>query len=90
MEPITDLNDITADKLDEVAWEWEENRIHNLVRESVMNLGSQLRKSRMETNHLEVRSKIRALQLHNQHGMDVKEIAWLFGLEVKEIRRWLR
>lgn len=89
MEPIK-INDITVDKLDEIAWHLEEDRIAQLARENFIELGEQYRQQRYEFSILEAKTKIRAMRLHHQHGFSVKEIAELLGLELKEVRRWLK
>jgi len=84
------IEDITPETLDQVAVEWEENRITNLVRDSVVKLGSELRSARREASHAEVRAKIRAMRLYHQHDVPKKEIAELLGLETREVNRWLK
>mgnify|MGYP001321497131 CR=1 FL=1 len=89
MEPIR-VEDITVETLDRVAEQWEEDRIISLVRDSVMQLGRDLRHARQYKNELEARSKIRAMKLYYQYDMPKKEIAWLFGVEVREVTKWLK
>lgn len=84
------VEDITPDTLDEVAAEWEENRIANLVRDSVVKLGYELRSARVEASQAEMRAKIRAMRLYHQHDVPKKEIAELLGLEPREVNRWLK
>lgn len=89
MEPIK-INDISIDVLDEVERRWEEDRIIGLVRDNFIALGEQYRKARYEFSVLEARVKIRAMRLYHQHGFSKTEIADLLGLELKEVRRWLK
>jgi len=84
------LTDITPETLDQVSWEWEENRIEQLVRDSVMRLGDDLRKARAVQDNLELRAKIRAMKLFYQHDMEKKEIANLLGITVREVSKWLK
>lgn len=84
------LTDITPETLDQVSWEWEENRIEQLVRDSVVRLGDDLREARAVQDNLELRAKIRAMKLFHQHDMDKKEIANLFGITVREVSKWLK
>ena len=84
------VEDITPETLDQVAAEWEENRITNLVRDSVVKLGYELRLARRDASHAEVRAKIRAMRLYHQHDVPKKEIAELLGLELREVNKWLK
>mgnify|MGYP001078578343 CR=1 FL=1 len=84
------LTDITPETLDQVSWEWEENRIEQLVRDSVVRLGDDLREARAVQDNLELRAKIRAMKLFHQHDMDKKEIANLLGITVREVSKWLK
>jgi len=84
------VEDITPETLDQVAAEWEENRIANLVRDSVVSLGRELRTARVEASQAEMRAKIRAMRLYHQHDVPKKEIAELLGLETREVNKWLK
>ena len=89
MEPIK-IEDINVDTLDEVAKEWAENRIQQLVRDNFIALGKQYRQQRYEFQVLEAKTKIRALRLYHHYGFSKREIAEMLGLELKEVRRWLK
>lgn len=89
MEP-TKIKDINIDTLDRAAREWEEEGIGRLARDSIIELGQELREKRVELNRLEAITKIRAMRLHYQHGASKKEVANLLGLELKEVQRWLK
>lgn len=82
--------DITIDTLNTYDAEKEETRLKKLTRDAVMQLGEELEVARTHTNRIEARAKIRAMNLHYQHGFTVEEIAELLRLERKEIRRWLK
>lgn len=84
------LEDITPESLAEVSRLWDEKRIHDLVRDSMIGLGKELRKTRAAANNVEVRAKIRALKLHNEYEFTKKEIASLLGLDTREINKWLK
>lgn len=84
------LEDITIDALNKHDAEKKEIRLKNLAREAVMELGGELQIARTHANRLEAKAKIRAMNLHYQHGFTVEEIAQLLQLEKKEIRRWLK
>jgi DNA-directed RNA polymerase specialized sigma24 family protein len=84
------LNEITPENLDSVAKKWEEDRLEVLVRENVMTLGDDYRQAKRVLAELEIRCKIRAIKLKEQHGFADKEIAELFGLTVRKVRSWLK
>jgi len=83
------VEDITPETLDRIAWEWEETRIERLIRRNIILLGNEYRLARATANNLEMRCRIRAIQMH-KHGMDPKEIAELFDVDMKEMRKWLK
>jgi len=89
MEPIK-IENITAETLDEVAWRWEEDRVGQVVRDNFIQMGKQYRQQRYEFSILETKVKIRAMRLHHHHKFSKQEIADLLGLELKEVRRWLK
>jgi hypothetical protein len=89
MDPIK-IENITADTLDEVAREWEENRIEQVVRNNFIKLGDEYRQQRYEFSVLEAKVKIRAMRLYHYHKLSKAEIAEMLGIEVKEVRRWLK
>lgn len=84
------LTDITPETLDQVSWEWEENRIDRLLRESLVRLGEELRSARDIQHALEMKAKIRAMKLFYQHDMGKQEIADLLGIKVREVSKWLK
>lgn len=84
------LEDITPESLGEIESRWQEDRISNLVRSSMIELGADLREARQIAADFEIRAKMRAIKLHHQYGFTKKEIAELLGLQVKEINKWLR
>lgn len=84
------LEEITPETLDAVAAEWEEKRLDGLVRDSMIKLGRDLRRKRSEQAQVEMRVKIRAMKLYNQHGFTKREIAELLGVETREVSRWLK
>lgn len=89
MEPIK-INEITVQKLDEVAEQLAEDRIVGLIRDNFIALGSEYRKKRYEFSVLEAKVKIRSMRLYHQHGFSKQEIADLLEVDVKEVRRWLK
>jgi len=89
MEPIK-IEDINVDTLDDVAREWAENRMEQLVRDNFIKLGKQYRQQRYEFQVLEAKVKIRTLRLYHHYGFSKPEIADMLGLELKEVRRWLK
>lgn len=82
--------DITIQALNKNDAEKKETRLKNLARDAVMQLGEELQVARVHANRVEAQAKIRAMNLHYQHGFAVEEIAELLRLERKEIRRWLK
>jgi len=82
--------DITIDALNKNDAEKKETRLKNLARDAVMQLGEELQVARIHANRVEAQAKIRAMNLHYQHGFTVEEIAQVLLLEKKEIRRWLK
>lgn len=84
------LEEITPDNLDLVAAQWEEQRIDGLVRDSMVSLGHELRQKRDEQAQVEMRAKIRAMKLYNQHGFAKREIADLLGVDPREVTKWLK
>lgn len=89
MKPVS-VEDITVETLDEVAAELNENRILNLTRDEVIQIGEKLRAARKYASDIELRARLRAMKLHFQHGMEPKEIAQLLMLSHWEIKRWLK
>lgn len=89
MKPIQ-IEEINPDKLDEIAWQWEEQHIENLLRQNVMNLGDEYRRSREYASEIETKCRIRAMRLYYQFKFSKKEIAELFGVEVRVVTRWLK
>ena len=89
MPTITDLEQITPDLLEELALQWDERRVHKLIRVRVMALGNKYRQAYAEAFNLEVRCKIRARELH-AIGFDKQEIGELFDVERRVVNRWLK
>lgn len=84
------LEDITPETLDQVAAEWQEKRLNDLARDSMIKLGRDLRRKRQEQTNVEMKAKIRAMRLYNQHDFTKKEIADLLGVETREVSKWLK
>lgn len=84
------LDEITVETLDRVAEQWEEDRIIGLVRSEAMSLGDEFRRARYLHYETEMRVKIRAMKLFYQFDFTKKEIAELFGVETREVGKWLK
>lgn len=84
------VEDINVDTLDQVAKEWEDGRIRQLVRESMIQLGVELNTARGRAINAETRARIRAGKLYVQYEMSPEEIAELLDIKVLEVRRWLK
>lgn len=89
MEPITDLRQITVEVLDQYAAEAEEQRLERLIRSKIKNLGKEYRASYARTFNLEVRCKLRAIELASL-GFPKSELMELFGVPRRVINKWLR
>lgn len=84
------VKNITPEVLDQVAAEWEEEKIMSLIRANVVKLANEMHESRAQTSNLEMRAKIRAMRLYYDHKMSKKEIAELFGITTYEVTKWLK
>ena len=84
------VEDINVDTLDEIAERWEEGRVRQLIRQSMIELGVQLNTARGKAINAETRARIRAGKLYNQYKFSEKDIAELLDIELKEVRRWLK
>ena len=81
--------DITPDVLDQVAAEWEQDRLVQLARNEVIELGRRFHKARVAENRLDVQCMIRARRLV-MLGFDKKEIGELFDVDRRTVNRWLK
>jgi len=81
--------DITPDKLDEVAREWDQARLYAVTRAEVLVKGNEWRAAKVRENQLEVQCMLRARRLR-MYGMSRKEIQYLFGADRKTINKWLK
>ena len=86
---ITSLDEITVQKLDEVAESWEETRLRNLARDEVTALAREYANARMVENRIELQCTLRARRMY-QLGFDKKEIAQLFRVERRKLNKWLK
>lgn len=83
------LQDITPESLEQVDRAWETSRLRGLTKTELVAIGRNVRLARMNTNHLEIRTKLRVMKCY-QMGFSVEELAELLGLDRKEIRRWVK
>jgi len=81
--------DITPEVLDQVAAEWEQDRLVQLARNEVIELGRRFRKARVAENRLDVQCMIRARRLV-MLGFDKREIGELFDVDRRTVNRWLK
>lgn len=81
--------DITPEKLDEVAREWDTERLWAVTRAEVLLLGNRYRNARVEENRLEMQCMIRARRMR-MLGITRGEIVDLFGVERKTVNKWLK
>lgn len=81
--------DITVDVLDEVAREWESDRMWAVTRAEIINIGNQYRAARLQENRLEMQCMIRARRLF-MYGITKKEMQDLFGVDRKVINKWTK
>lgn len=84
------LEEITPEKLDQIANEWEESSISDLVSDSVIKLGEQLREARLLFAELDAKARIRAMRLFHFHNFSKRQIADLFGVEIRQVTKWLK
>lgn len=83
------IEDITVQVLDEVEEEWQANRVKNLVRSEVVQLGHDYALARLRENRLETRCLLRARRMR-MLGFEKSEIAQLFGVPKRTINKWLK
>ena len=81
--------DITVDKLDEVAREWDTERLWAVTRAEVILKGNEWRDARVRENRLEMQCMICARRLR-MYGITRKEIQDLFGCDRKTVNKWLK
>jgi len=81
--------DITPDKLDEVAAEWDTERLWAVTRAEVIIKGNEWHAARLRENRLETQCMIRARRLR-AYGITRKEIQELFGTDKKTVSKWLK
>jgi len=81
--------DITLDVLDEVAEEWEQDRLYQLARDEVIQLGHEYARARIAENRLEMQCMIRARKMR-MLGFDKREVAQLFGVPVRVVNKWMK
>jgi len=83
------VEEITREKLDEVADEWEENRLIQLARHEVIALSERFKAARVAENRLNNQCMIRARRLV-MLGFDKKEIQELFDVDRRTVNKWLK
>ena len=81
--------EITVQVLDEVEEEWQANRVKNLVRSEVVQLGHEYALARLRENRLETRCILRARRMR-MLGFEKAEIAELFGVPKRTVNKWLK
>jgi CRP-like cAMP-binding protein len=81
--------DITPDVLDQVAAEWEQQRLVQLARSEVVELGRRFHQARLVENRLDVQCMIRARRLV-MLGFDKRDIGELFDVDRRTVNRWLK
>lgn len=81
------IDDITVDFLDEVEAERKANRIRELTRGELIDVGKRLRTARAHTYNLELEVKLKVYKLLDI-DFDVKEVAELLNISTAEIRKW--
>ena len=81
--------EITPDVLDELAAEWEQDRLIQLARNEVIALGRRFHKARVAENRLDVQCMIRARRLV-MLGFGKREIQDLFDVDRRTVNRWLK
>lgn len=86
---ITDLSEITPDKLDEIADEMDEKHFRQLLTDQVERLGHEYQVAVARATNLEAKCKLRTFRLYRL-GFKPAAIAKLFGVERNVITRWLR
>jgi ribosomal protein L29 len=89
MEPVK-LYDISPEKLNEIANAWEENSIAELVSSSVIELGKEIQEAKAWLLHLETKAQIRTMRLFHFHNFTKRQIADLFGVELRQVTKWLK
>ena len=81
--------EITVQVLDDVEEGRQANRVKNLVRSEVVQLGHEYALARLRQNRLETRCMLRARKLR-MLGFEKAEIAELFGVPKRTINKWLK
>jgi len=83
------LDEITPELMEELAAEAEEQHLYMLTQYEVRSLGDELEVAVTHASRLLARCQLRAIRLDNL-GVDVAEIANMFGVSVRTVRKWLR
>jgi len=83
------LDEITPELMEELAAEAEEQHLYMLTQYEVRSLGDELEVAVTHASRLLARCQLRAMRLDNL-GVEVPEIANMFDMPVRAVRKWLR
>jgi DNA-binding transcriptional regulator YiaG len=83
------LDEITPELMQELSAEVEEQKLSALTQYEVRSLGDELDVAVTYASQVLARCQLRAIRLDNL-GVEVPEIANMFDMPVRTVRKWLR
>tara|TARA_R110002096_G_scaffold40770_3_gene110812 strand:+ start:9778 stop:10077 length:300 start_codon:yes stop_codon:yes gene_type:complete len=83
------FDQITPELMRELSAEAEERKLYRLTQHEVRSLGDELDVAVTHASRVLARCQLRAMRLDNL-GVEVAEIANMFNVPVKTVRKWLR